>query len=123
MGVKTGPKLVVDYMITYQLLGMDEFWEALPPLLAADLREAGREAHAKALKIATGGACAGCSSIKSAVWGVHCKLWHRLDLLSGVEPQAVAPLVAAIAAKRGYRPSVIEVYYKDEAGHSRKLAL
>lgn len=116
MGVKTGPKLVIDHMITYQLIGMDEFWAALPPELSG-LRDAGREAHRKAVLAATGQACAGCSSIKSAVGPIHDAVWRGLV-------DAAAPMhgiVDLVTAKRGYRPGPIEVYYKSAEGYPARL--
>jgi len=116
--LKPGPKLVIDHMITYQLLGMDEFWAALPRELA-DIREAGREAHAKALQIAMGKTCAGCTSIKSAVGPVHNLIWSRL--VASAAP--THEIVDLISAKRGYRPRPISIYFKDETGKVHLLTL
>ena len=117
MGVKTGPKLVVDHMITYQLLGMPEFWDVLPGLLD-DLRGLGTEAHGKALQIAMGKSCGGCTSIKSAIQPAHNAVWARIAAVVNQDP-----FVDLITAKRGYRPSPIEVYYRDEGGATHALRL
>lgn len=117
MGIKTGPKLVVDHMITYQLLGMPEFWDVMPGLLD-DLRTTGEEACRKALHIAMGQTCGGCSTIRQAVLPAHNLVWARI-----AECPDASPFVSLITAKRGYRPSPVEVYYKDEAGATHALRL
>jgi hypothetical protein len=119
---KDGPPLVIDHMITYQLIAMDGFWAAAPPGVLDDLLPLARECSAKALKIAMGEGCTGCSSLKTAVQPIHTALWGRVA--KAVELGVGADgLVDFIAAKRGYRPRPVEVYYKDEAGFQHRLTL
>ena len=117
MGVKTGPRLVVDHMITYQLLGMQDFWDLMPGVFD-DLWPLFGECRDKATKVAMGQGCGGCTSVKSAMTPAHNALWSRVALLP--DP---SPVVDFIAAKRGYRPSPVEVYYRDEAGATHALRL
>lgn len=120
VGMKTGPKLVIDHLLTYQLLGMDDFWATLPPPFE-DVRTAGKTAYDRAVQIAMGKTCAGCTSLKSAIAPAHDLLWCRVNTLRTVLPEFLPRLIAFIAAKRGYRPRQIEVYYRDEAGTATRL--
>lgn len=123
MGVtKDGPKLVIDHLITHQLIGMDGFWAAAPPGMIDDLIPLAQECSTKALAIAMGQTCAGCTSLKTAIQPIHTALWERVAKAQklGVE---VGGLTDFIAAKRGYRPRPVEVYYKDDAGFQHKLTL
>ena len=123
MGVaKTGPKLVVDHNITYQLISMDAFWEAGTQELKDELWADARDAIAKASDAVAGRQCTGCTTLKAAITPVHDKLWGWIDraIQLGVP---VTWLTEFVAAKRGYRPARIEVYYKDINGFRRTLVL
>lgn len=120
--MKPGPPFVVDYMITFQLLQLEELWDALPAL-AAELRPAAEEAKAKALRHAMGETCGGCGSIRDIVTPVHNRLWGHVALLRAAEPTAAEPVAALVAAKRGYRPTPIRVYYRGDDGQTHVLDL
>lgn len=123
MGVtKDGPRLVVDTLITHQLILMPEFWAAAPPGVG-EMKGRADGAAKVAHEIAMGRTCAGCTSLRQALTPIHCEIWQHLDLLHAVSPEAVQPVVDVIAAKRGYRPRPIEVYYKDAAERTHRLAL
>lgn len=119
---KDGPKLVIDHLITHQLIAMDGFWAAAPPGMIDDLLPLAKECGEKALKIAMGQTCAGCNSLKGAIQPIHNALWARVAKGQelGIEP---GDILTFIAAKRGYRPRPVEVYYKDEAGFQHRLTL
>lgn len=123
MGVKKGPKLVIDHLLTMQLLDMDGFWNLFPGLFD-DLRDMASAATAKGVQIAMGVACAGCTSIRSVIAPVHDAVWERLDSMLAVDGQdKAAPLVAFVSGKRGYRPTTIEVYYADSKGATKRIVL
>lgn len=121
MGVKTGPRLLVDYLITHQLVGMAGFWAAVPADVEAELRVQAEAACQVATDAAMGKACAGCGTIRTVMTPIHNALWTRLGELHAALPEALAPVVAFLASKRGYRPTPIDVYYKDVAGGTRVL--
>jgi hypothetical protein len=119
---RDGPKFVIDALITHQLLLMPEFWAAAPP--GVQEMKADADAAAKlASDVAAGKACAGCTSVRAALTPIHSRIWGHLDLLHEVSPEAVQPVVDVIAAKRGYRPRPVEVYYKDVAGQTHRLTI
>lgn len=123
MGVtKDGPKLVVDCLITHQLILMPAFWDAVPPGVR-EMKGRADGAAAVASDIAMGKACAGCTSLRQALSPIHSEIWQHVDLLHEAAPDAVQELVDLIARKRGYRPRPIEVYYKDSAGETHRLTL
>lgn len=112
MGVtKTGPPMVVDYLITRQLAGMPEFWAAVPAAVAEEFRT-------RAVEAAAGRGCGGCTSLRAAMTPVHNALWDRL----AAEPDLEA-VGAVVAAKRGYRPRPVAVYYVDGSGETRVLTI
>lgn len=122
MGVKTGPKLVVDYNLTYQLACMDDFWAAGTDELRDTLLQDAKDAVAKASAAASGQPCVGCTTLKAAVLPLHNKLWAWVASAIDVGV-SVDWLIDFITAKRGYRPSPIEVYYKSSNGFQRTIVL
>ena len=117
--LKDGPKLVIDHMIMYQLLSEDAFWDTVPA--GMDRREEGKAAAQKALAIAMGRTCAGCTSIKSAVAPLHNWLWRGVAAAQANAPDTLEPLCGFLSLKRGYRPRPIVVYYVDGAGRTQEL--
>ena len=124
MGVATkdGPPLVLDCLLTRQLIAMNDFWEAAPPGLLEDLKPMAVEAADTALKIAMGQKCAGCTSLRAALTPVHNALWGRVARARehGID---LGGVVDFVSAKRGYRPRPLTVYYKDDAGFQHQLTL
>lgn len=123
--LKEGPQFVIDVMVTYQLIGNPEFWEAAPPGLLDDIRDSAREAYEKALAIARGDSCPGCNSIRAALTDTHNEIGRRLAGVQAVaaEWRGFDPLVDFITRKRGYRPRPIIMFYKDTNGVTAKLEL
>lgn len=115
MRTKPGPTLVVDALVTLQLVRMPEFWAAAPAGLFDDLRIDAEAAGDKAVRVASGQECAGCTSVRAAIGPTHDALWARIA--AGDAGWAFEFL----AAKRGYRPAAVEVYYRGEGGASRKF--
>jgi hypothetical protein len=122
VGLKDGPRLVIDHMIMYQLLNSEAFWDMVPMTVAAELREEGTEVGRKALDIAMGRKCAGCTSIRSVVAPLHNRLWRMIAAVQPV-PGSCDPLAGFIALKRGYRPRPIVVYYVGDDGGTAELNL
>lgn len=123
MGVDTkGPKLVVDYNVTYQLACMDDFWAACPAELRDTLLDDAKVAVANAAAAAAGRPCVGCTTLKAAILPLHNKLWAWVGKAIEVN-LSTDWLVAFVAGKRGYRPTPIEVYYKSANGFQRTLVL
>lgn len=120
MRISRGPKLVVEAVVVYQLLGLPRFWEALSPL-CDDLRAEGEAVRRKALEGAVTG-CGGCGTLRAVVGPFADRLWARLAAAVAVDPAAAGPLVALLADKRGYRPTPVVIYYVAE-GRTRTLEL
>jgi hypothetical protein len=122
MGMKSGPKLVVDYNVTYQLVCMDDFWHAGTQELKDELFADAKDGVQKAQAAAAGQSCTGCTTLKAAITPLHNKLWTWIAKAVEVGV-SVDWLVDFITSKRGYRPSPIEVYYRCSTGFQRTLVL
>lgn len=114
MGIKTGPKFQITHDTMWQLIVMSEFW-ALLPATCVGIKDEWLETQTKK--------CSGCTSQRS-IAGFHSKIWNRIAVSIAMEqePDTLTKLADLITAKRGYRPTPIEVYYKDETGHLIKLS-
>ena len=109
---RVGPKLVIDQFILYQLVSFPAFAEALPPG-CDDLAPEADKVRKECLAIAMGETCLGCKTIKAAIQPFQDALGKRLAVVHQTTPYLLDPLIELIRRKRGYRPTPIVMYYKD----------
>jgi hypothetical protein len=119
---KTGPQLVLEHNLLYQVVGDRLFWEMNPAFL--DLKDDGEAAHERVVQAVLGGKpladCAGCSTIKGAMRSFLTEFSRRLAY---ADSEAQEQFVEYVTKKRGYRPQPIVVYHKDDGGRTHELRL
>lgn len=116
-----GPKLVIDYLLSYQLFQLPEFWAGVPSdVVDAALRAEVDAALGKALQAAMGSSCSGCTALHIVMRVVHTKVWKAI---ASAGPTVTDAVVAVVVSKRGYRPKPIVVYYKGDSGKAERLLL
>lgn len=121
--MRDGPKLIVEYMTTYQLLSLERFWEHIPPGLLNDVVDEAADTLQKIRQSVLTGACNGCGSVRTLMVPLHNKIWERLaDFARASEAgKGLEPLLTFISKKRGYLPTQVIVYYTSNDG--RQLIL
>lgn len=122
--MKTGPQLIVDHMVLYQILLDKQFWTRCPEL--AELREEGARYRQLILDEALNAKpnCGSCSTLTAVIRPYQLQFTQKLAALFQADAYNTESFVNYIASKRGYRPVPIIVYTKDPVGgQSLKLTL
>jgi len=120
MNTRVGTKLVLEHNILYQLLSDPLFWESVPEFL--ELKDVGDRAHYIAIERFTvpkeiSPGCVGCAGLKATMRPVLEEMSKLVFEWSENSREKLDNLIAYITKRRGYRPSPIVMYHKDEAGH------
>jgi hypothetical protein len=117
--LRPGPTLALDHNLLYQVLADPAFYAAVPAFffmrdqgLAACAQIAGRLADPARRP----GDCATCGNLKELIRPLQRTFVAHLRKLHAEAPAACAPLVAYLAARRGYRPTPVVVYYRGDDG-------
>jgi len=119
MNTRVGAKLVLEHNILYQLLSDPLFWENVPEFL--DLKDVGERAHYFAIERLTtpkeiSPGCVGCATFKSTLSPLLSEVTAMVFEWTVNSPEKLNNLVAYITKRRGYRPSPIVMYHKDDSG-------
>jgi hypothetical protein len=104
----------MNHMIFHQLIGDPEFYKQAPAFYF--MMEQGLAVHQKTVgaivKQETG--CTGCSNIRAMVAPLFRTFAYHVLGLAQDNPDALRPVAAYIADKKGYVPKEVVLYYRHE---------
>lgn len=123
--LNNNPAMLVDYLVTYQLVVDPAFWAVFQPGIVDDLIPDVPGIVKDALEAAMGKTCAGCNSLRGVIVPFHNRLWSAVARVLETDyfDKLIAGLADYITTKRGYRPSSVVVYYTDASGAAKRLRL
>jgi hypothetical protein len=114
--MRSGPKLVIDHTVFYQLISSRKFYSEVPAFHF--MKEQGLAIAEQILQatLARETQCAGCNNLKQSVDPLFRAFGAELYKLQADSPEALTPLVTYISQKKGYRPMPIMLYYRTDDG-------
>lgn len=118
--MKTGPTLAIDHNVLFQLLQDPAFYRRVPVFhfmkdqaLAVVERIVARAGLPPEQRE---GDCAACGSLRQEIAPLQQVFVAELRKLAADAPEALASLVDYVAARRGYRPVPVVVYFREADG-------
>jgi hypothetical protein len=122
--MKDGPPLVLDAIALFQLAADPAFFSTLPAGFS-DWEQSCRDAYMAVVNQtvrAPASACYRCGSVSHTMSPVLSELGRRLASFQASGGN-LEPLANLVAAKRGYRPRPLVLYYRSEDGKILSLSL
>lgn len=119
--MKTGPQLVINHMIFFDMIGDPAFYSKVPAFFF--MRDQGLAIHKKITDaVLEKAGCRGCTNMRQQVWPIFQVFAQQAFLLGQENPEALKPLGDYIAGKKGYRPTEILLYFRYQ-GITHKLVI